>query len=146
MIKCSHGDYMRTFYLFKIKKNILKNYKYNYEELFSLLEDIHLRSNEDIILCYEIFKSIVNPIDKDKYSEYIKEKNICHENYICYNNIHNINDYYDNENTKMLINNSYIKIDSNKNIPSFFFDMKSFKNLFVCDFEHHDYFLLEEII
>ncbi len=146
MVKCSHGDYMRTFYLFKIKKNILNSYKYSYEELFSLLEDIHLRSNEDIILCYEIFKSIVSPIDKDKYSEYIKSKNICHENYICYNDIHNINDYYDDENTRMLINNSYIKISSNKNIPSFFFDMKSFKNIFVCDFEHHDYFLLEEVI
>ena len=32
---------MRTFYLFDVKENILKNYRNNYEELYSLLESIH---------------------------------------------------------------------------------------------------------
>ncbi len=135
---------MRTFYLFEIKDSIIRNYRYNYEELYSLLYEIHSRSNEDIITCYDIFKSIVNPINKEEYNNYIRNKNICSETYICYNNTHNINDYYNDENTKMLINNSHIKIDTNKNIPSFFNDMKGFGNLFVCDFDHHDYFMLKE--
>ena len=138
------GEIMRTFYLFEVKDSIIKNYKYNYEELFSLLQEIHLRSNEDIVMCYDIFKSIVNQINKDEYNMYIKNKNIKSETYIYYNNTHNINDYYNDENTKMLINNSYIKIDTNKNIPSFFNDMKVFKNLFVCDFDNHDYFMLKD--
>lgn len=137
---------MRTFYLFEIKENILKNYKYNYEELYSLLFDIHQKSSEDIVVCYEIFKSIVNPINKEIYNEFIKNRNIGHENYICYNYTHNINDYYTDESSKLLINNSHIKIDTNKNLPTFFKDIRNFKNVFVCDFEHNDYFLLEEAL
>ena len=137
---------MRTFYLFEIKENILKNYKYNYEELYSMLLDIHEKSSEDIIICYDIFKSLVNPIDIEKYNNFIKKRNLSHENYIYYNDTHNINDYYTDESTKMFINNSHIKINTNKNVPSFFSDIRNFKNLFVCDFEHDDYFLLEEAI
>ncbi len=135
---------MRTFYLFEIKDNILKTYKYNQEELYSLLLSIHLNNEDDLVACYNIFKTIVNPINKDKYNKLIKKNNICFENYICYNNTHNYNDYYTNESTKLFINNSFIKIDTNINNPSFFKDMQNFKNIFVCDFDHNDYFMLKD--
>ena len=48
---------MRTFYLFEIKDNILKNYKYNYEGLYELLESIHFLKSEDIILGFNIFNT-----------------------------------------------------------------------------------------
>lgn len=137
---------MRTFYLFEIKPNILKNYKYHYDELYNMLESIYMKKTDDILLAYNIFKSIVNPIDKDSYSNYIKTKNISSENYICYNYTHNINDYYFNENTKLIINNSHIKIETNKNVPSFFRELKYFDNLFVIDFDNNDYFILNEAI
>ncbi len=57
-----------------------------------------------------------------------------------------MNDFYNNESTKMIINNSHIRIKSNKNIPSFFYDIRKLKNIFVCDFNNHDYFLLEETL
>lgn len=137
---------MRTFYIFEIKDNILKNYKNNYEELYNLLESIHYLKTEDIVLGFSIFDKLVNSLEKDKYNEYIKKNNLCKENYICYNYTHTINDFYYNESTKMIINNSHIKIKSNKNIPSFFYNIRNFKNMFVCDFINHDYFLLEETI
>ena len=137
---------MRTFYLFEIKENILRNYKNNYEELYNLLENIHYLKTEDIVLGYSIFNSIVNPIRKDDYNEYIKRKNLDNESYICYNYTHTINDFYFDESTKMIINNSHIKIKSNKNIPSFFYNIRNFDNIFVCDFNNHDYFLLNETI
>ena len=137
---------MRTFYLFEVKPNIIRNYKYNYDELYSILENIQRNFNEDIIVCYNIFKSIVNPINKEELNNYIKKRNIGSENYICYNDTHSINDYYNDETTKMIINNSHIKINTNKNLPTFFNDIRQIKNIFVCDFEHHDYFLLEEAL
>ena len=85
---------MRTFYLFEIKQNILKNYKYHYGELYSILESIYNRSNEDIVLCYDVFNAIVNPINKNEINNYIKKKNLGEQNYICYNYTHSINDYY----------------------------------------------------
>lgn len=137
---------MRTFYLFDIKENILKNYKNNYEELYTLLESIHYLKTEDIVLGFNIFQKIVNPMKKEIYNEYIKKNNIEKENYICYNYTHTINDFYYNESSKMVINNSHIKIKTNKNVPSFFYNIRNLKNIFVCDFNNHDYFLLEETI
>lgn len=137
---------MRTFYLFDIKENILKNYRNNYEELYSLLESIHYLKTEDIILGFNIYQRIVNPMKKEEYNDYIKKNNLGKENYICYNYTHTINDFYFNESTKMIINNSHIKIKTNKNVPSFFYNIRNFKNIFVCDFNNHDYFLLEDTI
>ena len=137
---------MRTFYLFEVKSNILKNYKYNYEELYSMLETVYNKENDDIVICYNIFKSLVNPIKKDEQNNYIKKRNLGDENYICYNYTHSINDYYYNETTKMIINNSHIKIDTNKNVPSFFKELRNYKNIFVCDFDNHDYFVLEQVL
>ena len=106
---------MRTFYLFDVKENILKNYRNNYEELYSLLESIHYLKTEDIILGFNIYQRIVNPMKKEEYNDYIKKNNLGKENYICYNYTHTINDFYFNESTKMIINNSHIKIKTNKN-------------------------------
>ena len=137
---------MRTFYLFDVKENILKNYRNNYEELYSLLESINYLKTEDIILGFNIYQRIVNPMKKEEYNDYIKKNNLGKENYICYNYTHTINDFYFNESTKMIINNSHIKIKTNKNVPSFFYNIRNFKNIFVCDFNNHDYFLLEDTI
>lgn len=137
---------MRTFYLFDVKENILKNYRNNYEELYSLLESIHYLKTEDIILGFNIYQKLVNPMKKEEYNNYIKKNNLGKENYICYNYTHTINDFYFNESTKMIINNSHIKIKTNKNVPSFFYNIRNFKNIFVCDFNNHDYFLLEDTI
>ena len=137
---------MRTFYLFDIKENVLKNYRNNYEELYGLLESIHYLKTEDIILGFNIYQRIVNPMKKEEYNDYIKKNNLGKENYICYNYTHTINDFYFNESTKMIINNSHIKIKTNKNEPSFFYNIRNFKNIFVCDFNNHDYFLLEDTI
>ena len=137
---------MRTFYLFDIKENVLKNYRNNYEELYGLLESIHYLKTEDIILGFNIYQKLVKPMKKEEYNDYIKKNNLGKENYICYNYTHTINDFYFNESTKMIINNSHIKIKTNKNVPSFFYNIRNFKNIFVCDFNNHDYFLLEDTI
>ena len=85
---------MRTFYLFEVKDNIIKNYRNNYEELYTMLENIHHLKTEDIVLGYSIFNSIVMPLKKDDYNEYVKQNNLDNENYICYNYTHTINDFY----------------------------------------------------
>lgn len=137
---------MRTFYLFEVKDNIIRNYRNNYEELYDMLLNIHNLKSEDIVLGYNIFSSIVVPLNRESYNQYIKENNLDNENYICYNYTHTINDFYNDEATKMIINNSHIKIKTNKNAPSFFYNIRNFKNIFVCDFDNHDYFLLDNNI
>lgn len=135
---------MREFYLFEIKSEVIKKFNDNYEGLYNVLFDIHYLKSEDIVLGFKIFDSIVKPMNKELFNQFIKEKNLSNESYMCYKDSHTINDFSYNETTKMIINNSHIKIKSNKNIPSFFYNIRKFRNIFVCDFDNHDYFLLDE--
>ena len=137
---------MRTYYLFEVKEGVLRNYKNNYEELYGLLESINSLKTEDIVLGYNLFDRLVTPLKKGELNDYIRDNYINNENYICFDSTHTINDFYYNETTKMIINNSHIKIKTNKNTPSFFFDIRKFPNMFVCDFENRDFFLLKETI
>lgn len=137
---------MRIFYLFQIKKDILKKYKYKEAQLYRLLQNIHYLKTEDIVLGYKIYDSIVNSIDKNDFNNYIKSKNENKDTYMFYNYTHTINDFYFNESTKLIINNSFLKIKTNTNIPSFFYDLRVFENIFVCDFNNNDYFLLNETV
>ena len=134
---------MRKFYLFVIRDDVIKRFNTDFYYLYSVLEDIHFLKSEDIVLGFNIFNSIVKPIDKNYFNDYIREHNK-DESYMYYNNVHTINDFYFDEETSMIINNSHIKIKSNKNIPSFFYNIRNFKNIFVCDFDNRDYFLLDE--
>ena len=137
---------MRIFYLFQIKKDILKKYKYKEAQLYRLLQNIHYLKTEDIVLGYKIYDTIVDSIDKNDFNNYIKSKNENKDTYMFYNYTHTINDFYFNESTKLIINNSFLKIKTNTNIPSFFYDLRVFENIFVCDFNNNDYFLLNETV
>ena len=137
---------MRVFYLFQIIKDILIKYKYKEAQLYRLLQNIHYLKTEDIVLGYKIYDTIVNSIDKNDFNNYIKSKNENKDTYMFYNYTHTINDFYFNESTKLIINNSFLKIKTNTNIPSFFYDLRVFENIFVCDFNNNDYFLLNESV
>ena len=89
---------MRTFYLFEVKDNIIKNYRNNYEELYSMLENIHHLKTEDIVLGYSIFNSIVMPLKKDDYNQYIKQNNLDNEKFLS-------NDKLEIDIVKLSINN-----------------------------------------
>ena len=41
---------------------------------------------------------------------------------------------------------TFMKLKTNKSIPSFFYDISKFNNIFVCDFNNNDFFLLKDII
>ena len=47
--------------------------------------------------------------------------------------------------TKLIINNSHIKIKSNNLYPSFFKNLENIPYLFVCDFINMDYFFLKSV-
>lgn len=142
------GDklFMRIFYLFEVKDDVLKKYKNNYEELFLMLGKIKNLREENLSYAYEIYDSLINLLDRDEFNLFIRHFNISNENYICYNYTHTINDFYNDEITKLKIYNSFIKINTNKNNPIFFNDLCKIRNIFVCDFDNYDYFILNQDI
>ena len=137
---------MRIFYIFKINDEIAKITKNKPENIYNSLEEIYLmdknKTKEGKILLenisYKFDKENINLLLKDIYRNNI--------NYTCYENIHTYNDFLKDEQTKIYIYNTHIKIKSNVVNPIFLNDIKNIKNLFVCDFINIDYFWLKNVL
>ena len=137
---------MRTFYLFKINKefcNLTKNCPLN---LFKSLEEIYYTDKTNVDMAYNIFEQIIEPfkdnvLNKNLFLYY--QENI---NYTKFNNVHMINDFYSDEQSKLIINKSFMLLKTNVTNPDFLKRLVNEKNIFVCDFMNKDYFWLESIL
>ena len=136
---------MRIYYIFLIKKEIYEITKNKPENLYKLLESIYLLNNDDVVLGYKMFDKVCEIIHKKNIHKLISETNNDNISYTCYRNAHMINDFLNNETTKLILNNSHIKIKSNSFYPTFFRNLENLPNLFVCDFINMDYFYLKKI-
>ncbi|MEG1558864.1 MAG: sporulation inhibitor of replication protein SirA [Bacilli bacterium] len=137
---------MRTYYLFCIKDEIYDITKNSPKDLYCSFERIYKMNKNDINIGYNIYKRIANQINKPKINRLITSINENNINYTCFNYNHVINNFYNNENTKLTIYNSYIVIKTNASIPSFFKDFNTINNLFVIDFNNEDYFYLKKAL
>lgn len=136
---------MRTYYIFLIKKEVYNITKDSPDNLFRLLESIYLLDKKDLNVGFKTFDKICRVIPKKNLNKLIKDElseNLC---YTCFKNIHIINDFLNNESSKLTLYNSHIKIKSNSLYPTFFRTIKSIPNLFVCDFINMDYFYLRKV-
>ena len=136
---------MRIYYIFLIRKEIYEITKNKPENLYKLLESIYLLNNDDVVLGFKMFDKICEPIPKKNFNKLIKDTNIENISYSSFGSTHLINDFSNNETTKLLINNSHLKIKSNTFYPSFFRDLENIPYLFVCDFINMDYFYLKNV-
>lgn len=135
---------MRIYYIFFINDEMYNETKNNPYGLYKILEKIYFMNNEDALLGKKLFDKLTTNIDKENLNRLIKNIHKNNINYINFNYTHVINDFFTNENTKMTINNIFIKIKSSTSFPVFFKDIKNYKNIFVCDFINLDYFYLRE--
>ena len=137
---------MRTFYIFKINKNFYSLYKENPTSLYNILKQISTLMKNDINYAYSIFNQIAEPIDKNTLDRKIF---IDLHNLMPYNkkeDIHIYSNMYLDEETKMEIKDTYIRIDSNKDIAYFLRVLDKYNDeFFVCDFKNKDYFYLSDV-
>ena len=130
---------MKTFYIFKLNReyNLLaKKTPYN---LFILLNTIYRHNKNDLLVAYDLFSEICMPINKCFFDEYIYEKLESDEYYSKFKYIHMYHDYLNNEESKMIISNSHIKIKSNKSNNIFINNLLDINSLFICDFKNNYY-------
>ena len=136
---------MRTFYIFKINKEmsiLLKNSPYN---LFRSLEGIYFMDKASISYGKDLLDDLIVPIDKIKYNRLIYDKNKDNDFYMKVGDNHRIINKYRKEDTNILVKNSHILLKTNiidKDIKKFL----PVNNLFACDFENKDYFWLEQLV
>ncbi len=135
---------MRHFYLFDINNNININKTHPYG-LYKLFLELYHSSTSNYRYYNRIYGSIIKPINRKLLNNNIYNVYKTNVYYTKFKNKHYYNDYLDNEETRVIINNSFIRVDTNKIKPSFFKYLNKYSNLFVCDFDNNDYFYLESI-
>ncbi len=136
---------MRSFYIFKIKDEYAILTKNNPYQLFRLLDFIYNLDKEDISRGIDLFYKLVEKLD-GKSLDIQLFKNY-RENYFYtkFKNIHQVNNIYKKEESKLTIRNHYLLLVSTIIKPVFLNDLKTINNLFLCDFENKDYFWLEKL-
>lgn len=137
---------MRVYYIFLIKDEIAKNSINKELNLYKFFESIYNLKKEDAMLGFKMFDKVCNNFKKKNITKMIKDKYLENLTYTIIGNTHVINDFLNNETTKLEVFNSHIKIKSNSMYPSFFKDLAKINYLFVCDFDNMDYFFLKNAI
>lgn len=135
---------MRVFYLFNINeefKSITKDEPYS---LFNSLNQIYRLDNRDVFIAFDLINQIIKPFDKRKLNLELFDIYRNNNNYTKFNNIHIINNYFNDEKTELTIKKSYLLLRSTVDVPSFLKDLND-SNVFVCDFKNKDYFWLDNL-
>ncbi len=135
---------MRTFYIFKINNMFQTFYNDKSNILFKMFNEIYSSNDQDLINKFRLFEQITIPINKKIFNNYIMLKHRDDIFYTKNDNVHTIEN--DKEISRLTINNTFLKIKSNKNINSFIKDIYDSKeSVFVIDFQNKDYFWINEI-
>ena len=137
---------MRTFYIFKIKKEFVDLYSNNPNSLYNILKHLYLMKRYEADYGFNLFNQLTERINKILLD---REIYIKYHNEMVYTKNHNehiINNLYKDEVSILTIKNAYILINVNKNYSSFFSIITGIgKEYFVCDFSNQDYFWINDI-
>ncbi len=136
---------MRIFYIFQIKKDLEKITKSNPYLLFHTLETIYYREPDDIKLGYIFLKQVIEPIQIKELDIALFKRYKDNYFYMKYRNTHSMHDVYRKENTTLILNKTYLKLETNVVKPRFLEELQKNHSLFVCDFEEKDYFWLDSL-
>lgn len=137
---------MRVFYIFKIKEEFKYLYQDNPSQLYNLLKQIYFLGKDDINYGENIFNQLIEKIDKESMDRKLFIKLHKEIPYSKRENIHIMNNLYKDEISRLVIKNTYMKIETESSFSSFFnFLAQLDENLFACDFSYIDFFFLDKI-
>ncbi len=137
---------MRSFYVFKIKKEITiltKEIPYN---LYKTIDNLYYLDNSNVELSFNIFNDLFDTFDVSYMNKRIN--NLFKDNrfYSFNNNIHKIDNKYKPELSYLKVYKSHLYIKTDAINPTFLVNYLMSDNLFVCDFKNKDYFWLNEFV
>lgn len=134
---------MKVYYVFKIKKEFINLYKEVPSVLYNILKSIYYLDKESVEYGYNLFNQLIctldkYELDKELYIELHKDVP-----YIKKNDIHIINNLYNDEVSRLRINNFFMKLELDQDYSSFYKYLKNKEeNLFICNFKETDFFFL----
>lgn len=137
---------MRTFYIFRMKREFVNLYRENPNSLYNILKHLYYMRRHEMDYGFNLFNQLTEKIEKEKFDREIYVKYHHEMVYTKNRNEHIINNLYKDEVSILTIKNAYILIMANKNYSSFFSIIDSLGDeYFVCDFGNQDYFWINEV-
>ena len=136
---------MRTFYIFKIKEEYATLTEKNPYQLFHMLDFIYTLDISEASKGADLFYKIVDRFDEKKLDTQLLKKYQEDYFYTKFKNMHQVHNYYKEEETKLMIKKHYLLLKSSVMNPVFLNDLKEIHRLFLCDFENKDYFWLDKL-
>ena len=134
---------MKVYYIFKIKDEFINLYKDTPSVLYNILRSIYYLDKQEVEYGYNIFNQLIIPFDKNYLNRRLYLDYHQDIPYSKINNTHMINNLYLNENSKLIVNNYYLRLEVDGDHSSFFKMLdKEYNNLFVCTFKYTDFFFL----
>ena len=137
---------MRTFYIFKIKKELTiltKETPYNH---FRTIENLYYQDNDTMGVSFKIYNDLFDLFDKDYLNKRIDNLFKSNRYYSSEGDIHKITNKYRPENSTLKVYKSHILLKSDVINPTLLVNFLMTDNLFVCDFKNKDYFWLNEFV
>ena len=135
---------LKTFYIFKLNREYFLLAKKNLNNIYILFNTIYRQKRKNILIAYDLFNELCMPINKCFFDQYIYDSLEYDEYYMKFQYVHMYHDYINDEESKMIINNSHILIRSNKIDNVFINNIIDLNNLFICDFKN-DYYILSGV-
>ena len=135
---------MKVFFIFKIKDEFISLYKENPSNLFLILRNIYKLQNNELMYGTTLFNQLINKFNKRDLDCKLFLKLHTEIPYSKRGDTHYFNNLYRNEVSRLIVKNTYLKIETDTNYPSFFKILGQFNHdLFVCNFNNSDFFWLD---
>ncbi len=136
---------MRTFYIFKIKKEYAVLTKNNPYYLFKMLSYIYHLDREDLTRGVELFNKMTDAFNIKDLDDHIYQNYQDNIFYTKFKNIHQFHNIYIKEESKLIIRKKFLLLQSNVIHPTFLDYLQNYEDLFFCDFANKDYFWIEKL-
>ena len=134
---------MKVYYIFKLKHEFIDLYKDTPSVLYNILRNIYYLDKTEVEYGYNLFKQLTLPIEKNKLDKELFIKFHQDMPYSKRKDIHYINNLYKNEVSRLVVSNSYLRLELEQNFSTFFDILsKEYNDLFACSFNKCDFFFL----
>lgn len=137
---------MRIYFVFKIKEEYIDLYKDTPNTLYNILNQMYYMKRNEMGYGFNLFNQMIDRIDKFDLDKYLYVLLHTKMKYSKKGDEHILNNLYKDEVSVLKVKSTHILINSNKSYTEFFVFLNQYDpNLFVCDFNNHDYFFLANI-
>ena len=137
---------MRTFYIFKIKRELTILTKETPYNLYHTIENLYYIDSYNMNAYEKIYHDLFDYFDPNYLNKRINNLFKNNKYYRYENDRHIIDNKYLPEESILKVYKSHILLKSNVINPTLLINYLMSDNLFVCDFKNRDYFWLNEFV